>query len=54
VRDGRNDALTVRSEDLVDVSGLELRSERIGALPLINVVYDRLGINGLLERYVPR
>jgi transposase len=53
VDNGRNDALTVRSEDLVDVSGLELRSERIGALPLINVVYDRLGIDGLLERYVP-
>ena len=37
----------------MDVSGLELHSERIGAFPLINTVYDRLGLDRLLEGHVP-
>ena len=37
----------------MDVSGLELHSERLGAFPLINTVYDRLGIDRLLEGHVP-
>lgn len=49
----RNGVPATTSEDEVDVSGLELRSERIGALPLVNAVYDRLGVDRLLERYVP-
>ena len=32
---------------------LELRGERLGPLPLINRFLDRLGLEALLERFVP-
>jgi transposase len=37
----------------VDVTELELESRLLAGLPIVNVFYDRLGIDRLLERYVP-
>jgi transposase len=37
----------------VDVTDLELESRLLGGLPLVNVFYDRLGIDRLLEAHVP-
>jgi transposase len=37
----------------VDVTQLGLSSKQLGGLPVINAFYDRLGIAGLLERFVP-
>jgi hypothetical protein len=33
----------------VDVTDLELESRLLGGLPIVNVFYDRLGIDRLLE-----
>jgi transposase len=38
---------------LVDVTDLELESRLLGGLPLVNIFYDRLGIDRLLEAHVP-
>jgi transposase len=38
---------------LVDVTDLELESRLLGGLPIVNVFYDRLGIDRLLETHVP-
>jgi transposase len=38
---------------LVDVTDLELESRLLGGLPLVNVFYDRLGIDRLLAAHVP-
>jgi len=37
----------------VDVAALELTTERLGPLPLINHFIERLGLEALLDRYVP-
>jgi transposase len=37
----------------VDVTDLELESRLLGGLPIVNVFYDRLGLDRLLDRYVP-
>jgi hypothetical protein len=37
----------------VDVTDLELESRLLGGLPIVNVFYDRLGIDRLLEAHVP-
>lgn len=37
----------------MDVAQLGLASQQLGGLPVINTFYDRLGIAGLLERFVP-
>jgi hypothetical protein len=36
-----------------DGAGFELRSERIGCLPVVGHFLSRIGLDGLLERYVP-
>ncbi len=38
---------------LVDLSRTELRAERLGPLPLINVFLERLDLEARLERFVP-
>jgi len=37
----------------LSLDALELRSERLGPLPLINRFLDRLGLEAMLERFVP-
>ena len=37
----------------MDVSELDLVTEQLGALPVINTVYDRLGLPALFEAHVP-
>ena len=37
----------------MDVTDLDLQSRLLGGLPLVNVFYDRLGIDRLLEQHVP-
>jgi transposase len=37
----------------MDALGFELRSETLGALPVVNWFLERLGIEGTLERFVP-
>jgi transposase len=37
----------------VDVTDLDLESRLLAALPIVNVFYDRLGIDRLLETHVP-
>lgn len=37
----------------MDVTDLELGSRLLGGLPIVNVFYDRLGIDRLLEAHVP-
>jgi hypothetical protein len=37
---------------VVDVTDLELESRLLGGLPIVNVFYDRLGIDRLLEAHV--
>lgn len=37
----------------MDVTDLELESRLLGGLPIVNVFYDRLGIDRLLEAHVP-
>jgi hypothetical protein len=37
----------------VDVTQLELVSEQLGGLPIINTFYDRLDVAGALARFVP-
>ncbi len=37
----------------MDVTDLDLESRLLGGLPLVNVFYDRLGIDRLLEAHVP-
>jgi transposase len=37
----------------VDVTDLELQSRLLAGLPIVNVFYDRLGIDRLLEQHVP-
>jgi len=39
--------------DTSSVEGFELSSQRLGALPVINHFFDRAGLSGLLERYLP-
>ena len=38
---------------MLSPDALELRSERLGPLPLINRFLDRLGLEAMLERFVP-
>jgi transposase len=38
---------------VVDVTDLELQSRLLAGLPIVNVFYDRLGIDRLLEQHVP-
>ena len=37
----------------MDVTGLDFETRLLGGLPIVNVFYDRLGIDRLLERHVP-
>lgn len=37
----------------VDVTDVELKSRQLAGLPIVNVFYDRLGIDRLLETHVP-
>jgi hypothetical protein len=37
----------------VDVTDLDLETRLLGGLPIVNVFYDRLGIDRLLEAHVP-
>lgn len=37
----------------VPVASLGLSSQRLGALPIVNCFLERLGLDGLLERFVP-
>jgi transposase len=37
----------------VDVTDLDLETRLLGGLPIVNVFYDRLGIDRLLEQHVP-
>ncbi len=39
--------------DTVDTGPFELSSQRLGALPLVNHFWDRAGLAGGLERYLP-
>ena len=39
--------------DTPSTDPFELRSQRLGALPLVNHFLDRTGLPGLLERYLP-
>lgn len=41
------------AQDLVPLSSLSLETRRLGPLPLLNRFLDRLGIEALLERFVP-
>ena len=41
------------SQGPLDLSQTELRSERLGPLPLVNVFLERLGLEARLERFVP-
>jgi hypothetical protein len=41
------------SPAMIDLGTTELVAERIGALPILNAFWDRLGLTGLLERWVP-
>ena len=36
----------------MDVTDLELETRMLGALPIVNVFYERLGIDRLLDSYV--
>ena len=38
----------------IDAAPFTLRSQAVGALPVVNVFLDRVGLPGLLERYLPR
>ena len=38
---------------MTDLAELTLRSQSLGALPVLQHVLDRLGLDGLLEQYVP-
>ncbi len=38
---------------VVDLRQTELRAERLGPLPLINVFLERLELEARLERFVP-
>lgn len=42
-----------RQDPSLSPDALELRSERLGPLPLINRFLDRLGLETMLERFVP-
>jgi len=39
--------------DTPDTGPFDLRSQRLGALPLVNHFWDRAGLSGLLERHLP-
>jgi transposase len=41
------------AQDLVPLSGLGLKTLRLGPLPLLNHFLERLGLDALLERFVP-
>ena len=41
------------AQDLVPLSSLSLETRRLGPLPLLNRFLERLGIEALLERFVP-
>ena len=49
----RNSRHQTAEEQRVDVSELDLVTEQFGGLPVINTVYDRLGLAGLFEAHVP-
>ena len=38
---------------MIDATALDLRSRQIGALPIIQHVFDRLGLDALLAKHVP-
>jgi len=38
---------------LVDPQAIEVEQRRLGALPVVNAVLDRLGVDGLLAAYLP-
>jgi transposase len=42
-----------RQDVVVDVTDLDLQSRLLAGLPIVNVFYDRLGIDRLLETHVP-
>ena len=37
----------------MDVTDLDLETQLLGGLPIVNVFYERLGLDRLLETHVP-
>lgn len=45
--------MTARSRVLVDPAAIEVEHRRLGGLPVINAVLERLGVEELLGAYLP-